>query len=379
MAFFRMYKMRIKCLSRGYETLFWSFGFPLLLALFFYMGFGNLAGDESIGSIPVAIVTDNSTDSNFISVLESVRISEGKKMFLVQKQTLDKARVMLINNEIDGYIVDTDAPVLYIKSNGIRQSVIKAFMDNYLRMSRTVQNIGKLNPEVVSGNFINAVHNYKDYLADGGDKDRNPDYVLIYFYTLIALSCMFGTNWGFREMVNIQANQSAVGARILVSPIHKCKLLVCNLLAAFTFHYISVLFLLFFLNKVLGVDLGNRIGMILITCLIGSLCGIALGAMVCVAVKANVKVRSAVLNVVVIGGGFLAGMVVADMKYIIAVKAPVIGYINPASLITDAFYCLYYYDGYQRLFQDLFVLCILTVLFGTVTYYEIRRKEYASI
>lgn len=376
---FRLYKMRIKCLCRNYDTIFWSFGFPLLLAVFFYMGFGNLAQSDNINSIPVAVVSEENSSSELVRVMKAVEITEGKKLFLVHSQTLSKAREMLFNEEIDGYVVEKEEPVLYINDNGIRQSVMKAFIDSYLHLSHTVNNIETMDQKAINNNFNGVLNDYKDYVVNGSDRERNPDFTLIYFYTVIALTCMFGSNWGFREMVDIQANQSILAARINVSPIHKMRLMACNLLAAFTLHYISILFLLLFLNKVLGVEFGNRIGMILITSMIGSLCGITLGAMVCVVVKANDKVRSAILNVVVIGGGFLSGMVIADMKYIIAVHAPIIAYINPSSLITDAFYCLYYYDSYQRLYRNLLILSLITIVFAAVTYHEIRRKEYASI
>ncbi len=375
---FRLYRMRIKCLCKDYNTIFWTLGFPILLAVFFYMGFGNLTQSDSINSIPVAVVPDESS-SELIRVMKAIEITEGRKLFLVHTQTSSKAQEMLLNEEIDGYVVEKAEPVLYINDNGIRQSVIKAFIDSYLHLSHTVNNIETMDQKAINNNFNTVLNDYKDYMVNGSDSKRNPNYTLIYFYTVIALACMYGAHWGFREMVDIQANQSILAARINVSPIHKMRLMASNLLAAFTLHYISILFLLLFLNKVLGIEFGNRIGLILLTGMIGSMCGITFGAMVCVVVKANDKVRSAIINVVVIGGGFLSGMVVADMKYIIAVHAPAIADINPSSLITDAFYCLYYYDSYQRLYHNLLILCLFTIAFAAVTYYEIRRKEYASI
>ncbi len=379
---FQLYKTRIKCLCRNYEIIFWSFGFPLFLAIFFYMGFNNLAKGESIDTIPVAAVTEDGGENEFIRTMEAVQITKDKRLFKVELKTLDDARAMLQNDKIAGYIVYSDKPVLHIKNMGIEQSIVKSFVDSYLSRKGTINNISNsidINQEEANKDFTDVLAGYKDYLVDGRAGDKNPDYTLIYFYTIIALTCMFGTNWGFREMVDIQANQSAVGARINISPVHKMKLLSCNLLAAFTLHYLSILFLLAFLNKVLRIELGQRTGMILLTCMLGSFCGIALGAMVCVAVKTNVKVRGAILNVIVMGGGFLSGMMIVDVKYMIAAKAPFVGYLNPSSLITDAFYCLYYYDGYNRLFENLFMLCILTVVFGAVAYFEIRRREYASI
>lgn len=376
---FRLYKMRIKCLCRNYNTIFWSLGFPLLLAGFFYMGFGNLSDNDHINSISVAVIMDENTESNLVRTMKAVEITEGKKLFLVHTQSLSKAQEMLLKEEIEGYIIDNDNPVLYINSNGIRQSIIKAFIDNYLHLSHTVKSNEVLDQKAINHKFNSIIDDYKNYVVDGSDRKRNPDFTLIYFYTVIALTCMYGSNWGFQEMVNIQANKSVLAARINVSPVHKMKLLASNLLAAFTLHYISILFMLLFLNKVLGIEFGNRIGMILITSMIGSLCGITLGTMVCVAVKANDKVRSAILNVVVIGGGIFSGMVMADMKYYIEVHAPIIAYINPFNLITDAFYCLYYYESNLRLYRNLLILCLITIVFAAVTYHEIRRKEYASI
>jgi len=343
------------------------------------MGFNNLAGDESMDTIPVAVVSEGSGGRELIQALESVRITEDKKLFQVYLKNLKAAGIMLENGQIAGYIIYSDNPVLTIKSNGMEQSVIKSFVDSYLHRLRASENITDINTEAVKEDIMKISADNKNYLMESLDTDKNPDYTLIYFYSLISLTCMFGTNWGFREMADIQANQSEVGARITLSPCHKMKLLLCNLLAAFTLHYISVLFLLTFLNKILRVGFGHRTGMILLTCMFGSLCGIALGAMVCVSVKANRKVRRAILNVIIMGGGFLSGMVIADVKYIIDTKAPVIGYLNPSGLITDAFYCLYYYDGYDRLFRNLFMLSILTIVFGAVAFFEIRRYEYASI
>lgn len=375
----QLYIMRLRCLSRNYDTLFWSFVFPLLLAVFFYLGFGNLTNGADINSIPVTVVKDKNEDSIFMEAIRAARMSNGKLLFSVQEKSLDRAKTMLLNGDIDGYIVESGTPVLYITQNGINQSIMKAFIDNYLHVRSTVQNVMDINQSVLNEEFVNSILEQTNYLNDRSAGDKNPDYVLIYFYSLIALTCMFGTSWGFKEMSDIQADQSPVGARLNAAPVHKMKLLVCNLLAAFTLHYISILFLLLFLNKVLDVDLGDRLDMVLLISFMGSLCGITLGAMVCVAVKVNEKLRAAILNVIVIGGGFLSGMVITDLKYIIAEKAPIISYINPSSLITDAFYSLYYYNSYQRLFLNLFILGIITLVSGAVTYHEIRRKEYASI
>jgi len=78
-------------------------------------------------------------------------------------------------------------------------------------------------------------------------------------------------------------------------------------------------------------------------------------------------------------GSFLAGMMYAQMKYIVYDKAPILAYLNPVNLITDSFYSLYYFTDMGRYFLNLAILMVMTVLFGLGTYYVLRRRRYASI
>lgn len=378
--FFRLYKTRLKCLLRNKETILWSFGFPILLSIFFYMAFSNLSKAEGIESIPIGLVVEENVIVPFKDILENVKITEGKNLFEVKTGTLEEVKDLLVREKVKGYIVFKDKPVLYIKNNGFSQSIIKTFLDTYEQKKQTINHIIQLNPDIVKNGQINLISNlFRNFIVDGGAKDKNPDNILIYFYSLIALSCIFGANWGFAEAVNIQADQSNIAARINVAPTHKMKLLLCNLLAAFTLHFLSVLFLLAFLIRVLNVAFGGQLNYILITCFIGSICGISLGAMICVTIKANLKAKESILTAIIMGGGFLAGMMSTQVKYVVQTNVPFIGLINPSNLITDTLYSLYYYDEYHRFYRNITLLFILTIVFTSIAYFKIRRKEYASI
>ncbi len=89
--------------------------------------------------------------------------------------------------------------------------------------------------------------------------------------------------------------------------------------------------------------------------------------------------KSAVIVAVTMGGSFLAGMMYAQMKYIVYDKAPVLAYLNPVNLITDSFYSLYYFTDMGRYFQNLALLLVMTIVFGLGTYLSLRRRRYASI
>ena len=76
---------------------------------------------------------------------------------------------------------------------------------------------------------------------------------------------------------------------------------------------------------------------------------------------------------------FLAGMMLAEMKYIIAKNVPILGKINPVTMITDALYSLYYYSTLDRYWYNIISLAIFTVIMIVISYVFIRRKKYDSI
>ena len=78
-------------------------------------------------------------------------------------------------------------------------------------------------------------------------------------------------------------------------------------------------------------------------------------------------------------GCFLAGMMYQNMKYVVAQKVPVLSYLNPVNLLTDAFYSLYYYDTLSRYALNIGILCVFIVIFCIGTYITIRRRKYANL
>jgi len=78
-------------------------------------------------------------------------------------------------------------------------------------------------------------------------------------------------------------------------------------------------------------------------------------------------------------GSFFSGMMGITMKYIIDTNAPIINQINPASMITDGFYSLYYYDTLERYFLNIGGLIIFSSLMLVLSWVSLRRQKYDSI
>jgi ABC-2 type transport system permease protein len=311
-------------------------------------------------------------------VLSGAKLSDDMPMFAITYCDKEEAGELLANDKIDAYIVGSSNPALYVKKNGVNETILKSFLDSYRQMSVTVATILNKNPNAMNEGLIEDIMQFDSYVEEAKN-GKNPDSILIYFYSLFAFTCIFAANWGLEEVVNIQADLSGRGARVSVSPIHKMKLFLCNMAAAFTAHMGSIILLFLVMYYGFKVNFGDNLFYLLIICLVGSFTGLAMGATVGVWVKKKAEVKEAILTMVVLGGGFLSGMMFADMKYIVASKLPLLGYINPVNLVTDAMYSLYYYDTYERLYLNIAILCLITVLLGVASYIGIRRKDYASI
>lgn len=78
-------------------------------------------------------------------------------------------------------------------------------------------------------------------------------------------------------------------------------------------------------------------------------------------------------------GCFLSGMMGITMKYIVDKNIPIVNKINPASMITDGFYSLYYYDTLDRYFFNIASLLIFALIMIAISYFSLRRQKYDSI
>lgn len=373
-----LYITRLKCITRNKESMFWCYAFPVLLATCFFFAFGNLVNADSFDTMKIGYVSEETGEDTLLIAMEEALISEDTPLFAITEYDKAEAAKRLEDKEIEAYIVGSNDPVLHIKENGINETIIKSFLDSYRQMVATVGEVLQKNPDALKQGLYEDIMNQSTYVYEE-QKENEPDYLLIYFYALFAFTCIFAGAWGLDEVINIQADLSLRGARVNVSPVNKMKLLTCNMFAAFTAHSGSILLLFVYMNYVLKIKFGDNLLGILLTCIVGSLAGLAQGVFIGIMVKQKSTVKEAISITVTMFESFLAGFMIADMKYIIAEKVPFLGYINPVNLVSDALYSLYYYDTLDRFLLNIVILFAITVVFGAASYLRLRRKVYASI
>ena len=127
------------------------------------------------------------------------------------------------------------------------------------------------------------------------------------------------------------------------------------------------------------VDYGSNILLVILLAIIGSFAGLAMGLAIGTVLKANEGIKTGIMITITMFGCFLSGMMGITMKYIVDKNIPILNKINPASMITDGLYSLYYYDTLDRFYFNIISLIIFSAIMIIISYTCLRRQKYDSI
>lgn len=376
--FAHIFKYRLKCLLNSREEIFWTLVYPIVLAIFFSMAFSNLSNVGNFSAIEIAVV-DNAefrNDTVFKSVLDSVSDqSDSGRLFNVTLATQEDAEKSLNNKSIRGYIVFDNGPRVVVKSSGFEQTILSEFMSSYIQTGSAYQTIMSQHsqaPDTIQ-------FSEKSFLTESNTLKSGGDSIVVSYFALIAMAAMFGGFRGKIEVENAQANLSPQGARMNLVPVHKLKIFAFSLIATILIQYISLILLVAFMALVLQVNFGGQLIPVLVTCFFSGIMGVTFGAAVASLIKGSDGIRMGIMISVSLVLSALAGMVYPDLKYVVTQAAPVMAYINPANLISDSFYTLFYYGVGPRFYLNNALLLAFSVLFTLIVYFVTRRQKYASL
>lgn len=375
--FFHNFKYSLKNVFRQKEFLFWILAFPIILGTFFYVAFNSMYEKESMfNKIPVAIV-ENTENTAFKEVIKE--LSSGEDAMFDSKFTDSQTALdMLKTNDISG-IINVDSELsLTVSNDGIKQTIIKSFLDQYQIRESIITDTVNNNPQNLQS-VIDAMSQEINCNESLSLSNGNMDTYIQYFYNLIAMAAFFGSISGLYIAINNQGNLSAIAARKCISPTNKLTSITASLLASFVAQVICVSIGITYILFILKVDMGDKIPMVYLSGAVGSLTGVTMGFFIGSFGRLNQNVKMAISMSVTMLSCFLSGLMLGNMKTVIEQNAPIINKINPAALISDLFYCLNIYDDYKRYTEKFVTLLILSVIFTIGGFLLTRRKKYASL
>ena len=386
-------KYSLITLFKNKMLIFWTFAFPIILGTFFNLAFKDIEKSEKLDIIDIAIVQTEEFKNNEI-FKESFKVLSDKKnkdrLFNTKYVTEKEAKKLLEDDKITGYLLFKEIPKVVVTTSGINETVFKYVIEEITQTEEIIKNISakEIEKQMISGNYnINYEDIYKKVLAlteqeQTNIKDissNNLSYTMIEFYTLIAMACLYGGMLGMVAINQNLANMSSNGKRVAVSPTSKIKLILSSALASYITQLVGIFLLFIYTIFALGVDYGNNLLLIILLALVGSLAGLSLGVAVACVFKTNDNVKTGIVISVTMLGCFLSGMMGITMKYVIDKNVPIINKLNPASMITDGFYSLYYYDTLDRYYFNVVSLLIFAIVMIGISMFSLRRQKYDSI
>lgn len=373
--------------------IFWTFAFPLILGTFFSLAFSNIESSESLDTINIAIAEKENSQAGdtLTEILSSMKDGIGEKtLFNIQRTDEAGAAGLLENKDICGYIVlSDDAPKLVISSNGINETILKFATDKILQSEDMIKNVfsdigPELSPERIAEEAEMISDKISEYIGSSADSIKNISgdnlsYTMIEYYTLIAMTCLYGGILGMTAVNRNLANMSPRGKRVSVCPVSKWRLILGNVLAGYTVQLIGIAILYLYSVFVIKVDFGSDLPLIVALTMLGCLAGLTMGIAVSVLIKSGENTKIGIIIAVTMFGCFLSGMMGITMKYIVDSNLPLLNRINPANMITDGLYALYYYNTPERYILNIVSLAVFSAVMIILSAAGLRRQKYDSI
>ena len=376
-----LHNLKYELLSsyRVKDLIIWLILFPMILGTLFKAAFGNIYENIStFKTIPAAVVVEDGIDDTvFRQVMDSM--TEGDEPFLKITYTdMDSALEMLRKDDIKGIITCGEKLSLTVSGTGSEQSALRSFANQYNNTQHIVMEALKNDPASAQ-KVIMSLQEDCSPVSSKPMTQGNTDNFIQYFYNLIAMVAIYGSVTGLHITVNNQANLSPLGARKCCSPTPKAIGLGASLIGSYIVQSGCMIICVSFLRFVLDIDFGDRLLLVYISAICGGILGVSLGFFIGSLNKFSFGMKTGLCMTISMISCYLSGLMVGDIKGDIASNTPWLNKINPASVISDCFYCLNIDSDYSRLKVKLLTMFALSAVFSVLGIIITRRKKYAYI
>lgn len=382
--FSQMIKYRFLCQLRSKESIFWLLFFPMILSVMFYAGLRDIANGEKFEAVDIAVVDDAEFEKEKVmaSIIENVSADDKEsvdsdKIFVTQYVSKEEAEKLLDDNKVSAYIYFNGECNVVFKKNGTKQTIVKKFFDIAIQKEKLFTEVARENNGNIPPNLLETINDSTSYIKDVSNKRGKADTVLQNFYSILGMVCMYGAATGCVAKNYLQTNQSALAKRNTVAPVSKMKQLLSYFLVDMLMNDVIVLLVLAFIRFALGIDFGNRTGLIIFTTIVGGTMGLSFGYFFASITKKSVEFKNNMVIGISMICSFLAGMMSNEVQYFVKQHAYIIDRINPVNLITESYYKLYYYTDLSKYYENIIILIMMTVLFaiGTITVLTVQDKK----
>lgn len=360
------------------SLVFWPLVFPLILATLFQLAFGRME-EADFETVQMAVVREEGEEGGeeFLTFLETVR-EEDEDFIEIREMSREQAGSALEEKEISGIFYVGENIRLVVGENGIPQSILQSLLESYENGKQILKRISEEHPEGLPAAIRQmSQHESSVQQVSLGGKTTNGN--AQFFYALIAMACLYGAFIGFGAVEGIQADLQPLAARRCVTPTRKLALILTEMSTSFALHFGNVFLLLLYIRYGLKQDLNGSMAQMLPVIFMGSMIGVTLGIFVGSIRGIRQGAKVGIILGISMSCSFFAGLMGGNMKNIIEKHIPVLNRINPAALISDAFYSVNVYEDPVRYTGNLMILGGMTAFLILISFLRTRGERYDSI
>lgn len=365
----KLFYYRFKALVGDKALLFWSFAFPMLLAVFFNFTLVDVHKGNTLDVIPVAITEVSENTLNMVETLEDAN--------LIEVISTDTSLIeMLDSGEIEAIISDKDGKInLEVKNSNLNVSILSMAVEEYNRQVSYIEEVAAKSPANIQP-FVDSLLTDDNFIEKDNQEVFSP--VVIYFYTTLAMLCLYAGNWGQKSSEFLNPLQSGMGIRNSIAPTSKAKVIFQELGAVYFIFLLEFIIHTLFLKYILGVPLGEEPLLYIMTGLIGGMLSITIGYVSGVSFKDKNKGQM-FITYFGLASSFLSGMMAIDIRNLVNDYIPWIKIFSPGSLITDNLYYIVLQEDTMKIWINILFMLGASILLWIFAYRKLKVVSYDSI
>ncbi len=392
-----VFVMTLKTLVRDRGLFVWGLAFPILLSTMFLFMFANLDDLQSFDAVPTGVVADEAWEGSALAAVvdelaEPGAAGEGPLLAVTSYPDAEAARSALFGGEVDGVlsvgadgeprlaVAPTDDSLSAVKVN---QTILQSVVSTYARDQALVRDVARTDPAALADPARLADAFTPTGAIEAVSLTRSaPKESVRFYYALFGMAALFGGTIGMTAISRAQPNLSPLGARRALGAMPRVRMLVATLAASWTVAFACLLAAFAYVRLVAGVDFAGREGLCVVGLALAALLATALGTFVGALPKIAFSAKSGIMTALVCLLSLFAGLYgepCMELADLIAREAPLLAAVNPATVVTDLFYSLYYYDALGPYLVKAATLLAMAAVLIVVSLAFVRRQRYASI
>lgn len=371
------------------DFVFWMLAFPMLLCSVYWLGFSRLDNPDAI-KIKLGM-TENFGVERILGTVPVFEMVKGEQDELEEK---------LVNKEIDAFLDENFELIVpeFNEKTKLAASIleeVKKYSTAFIIGINRRDDLGLKDADILNyslkelsdfmaentNSILPSMREFSVKVQNRLDEQTAENSVLkIVLFTSLAMFSLNGIYIGVNYITIIQGYLSPLGIRIAASPYKKGNLIIVAFLTSLALNLLFNLILYLFIRFVLGVSLLSNYSLSCLVYFVASCFGSALGILFGTTRKLNDIQKTNITTAVLLTLSFLCGLA-GDLSFknLIEKNLPIINRINFVNLINESFYQANIIGDFSKLYRNMGILAVETVILLVLAVLLLRRNSYDSL